>query len=135
MQELKKKFESFFIVAIMGFGKVNQEVIDKTWEWINENFVSYDKILELFPLELYDETPLELIINLKDKNEQLETDLQAELTKGEKIVFDDADMRYIANRIDPSFYDIEIEGADKAKEEVIRKLKIILNDCLNRDKE
>lgn len=63
-------------------------------------------------------------------------ELEKELRKRNKIfVFEDSDMRYIANRIDPSFYDIQIEGADKAKEEVIRKLKIILNDCLNRDKE
>lgn len=76
------------------------------------------------------------LYSLKDENFVHVNDAAdyAENLQNASVPFDDADMRYIANRIDPSFYDIEIEGADKAKEEVLRKLKIILNDCVSREK-
>lgn len=48
--------------------------------------------------------------------------------------FTDEDMQHLAIRIDPAFYDIEIDGADASKEDFLRRLKIIINDLLKEKK-
>ena len=45
-------------------------------------------------------------------------------------MFDDKIMKRIATRIDPEFYSIELDGADKGKKDFLRILKIILNDLI-----
>lgn len=35
---------------------------------------------------------------------------------------------YVKNRLTPSLYDIELDGAEKSKDNFFRKLKIILDD-------
>jgi len=51
---------------------------------------------------------------------------------GKRIIITDEIMRIIAVRIDPAFYDVELDRADKEKKEFLRKLKLILEDIFEK---
>lgn len=49
-----------------------------------------------------------------------------------KLIITDEVMRIIAVRIDPAFYDIELDGADNSKKDFLQKLKLILEDIFEK---
>ena len=75
---------------------------------------------------------VEIIINLIKKSSQPLV-MPNEVIGGGHLT--EKEMNTIVARIDPAFYDVELDGADKSKDDFLRRLKIIFNDILDSRRE
>lgn len=104
-------------IVDVGSRKVNLiiggKVLDDVWTWFSEKLKERDNTILSLQKMLHGEREVQRHQAFDD-------------------VFTDEDMQHLATRIDPAFYDIEIDSADKSKSDFLRKLKIIINDLLNK---